>query len=114
MGLELLLVYNDRARGNSRIDREDTVYRAEPGALEDLVGHEWGLNYRVRGRHAGQDPLLFLDLRNTRGWVKDNSAGKSVPKPVRLYLRRRFERGSRRRTRGVQPGFCRGQPGGGA
>jgi 23S rRNA (cytosine1962-C5)-methyltransferase len=43
-----------------------------------MVGHEWGLNYRVRGRHAGQDPLLFLDLRNTRGWVKDHSAGKSV------------------------------------
>ncbi|MDO9344360.1 MAG: class I SAM-dependent methyltransferase, partial [Pseudomonas sp.] len=78
MGLELLLVYNDRSRGNSRIDREDTVYRAEPAALEDLVGHEWGLNYRVRGRHAGQDPLLFLDLRNTRGWVKAHSAGKSV------------------------------------
>ena len=67
LGLELLLVYNDRSRGNSRIDRDDTVYRAEPAALEDLVGHEWGLNYRVRGRHAGQDPLLFLDLRNTRG-----------------------------------------------
>ncbi|PHX39224.1 SAM-dependent methyltransferase, partial [Pseudomonas sp. NZIPFR-PS2] len=78
LGLELLLVYNDRSRGNSRIDRDDTVYRAEPAALEDLVGHEWGLNYRVRGRHAGQDPLLFLDLRNTRGWVKAHSAGKSV------------------------------------
>lgn len=78
LGLELLPVYNDRSRGNSRIDREDTVYRAEPAALEDLVGHEWGLNYRVRGRHAGQDPLLFLDLRNTRGWVKAHSAGKSV------------------------------------
>ena len=78
LGLELLLVYNDRSRGNSRIDREDTVYRAEPAALEDLVGHEWGLNYRVRGRHSGQDPLLFLDLRNTRGWVKAHSAGKSV------------------------------------
>ena len=78
LGLELLLVYNDRSRGNSRIDREDTVYRAEPAALEDLVGHEWGLNYRVRGRHPGQDPLLFLDLRNTRGWVKAHSVGKSV------------------------------------
>lgn len=76
MGLELQLVYNDRSRGNSRIDREDTVYRAEPAALEDKVGHEWGLNYRVRGRHAGQDPLLFLDLRNTRGWVKHHSAGR--------------------------------------
>jgi len=36
------------------------------------------LNYRVRGRHAGQDPLLFLDLRNARGWVKDHSRNKSV------------------------------------
>ncbi len=74
----LRLVYNDRSRGNSRIDRNDPIYPAEPAALEDLVGHEWGLNYRVRGRHAGQDPLLFLDLRNARGWVKQHSAGKSV------------------------------------
>jgi 23S rRNA (cytosine1962-C5)-methyltransferase len=78
LDLPSLLVYNDRSRGNSRIDREDTVYRAEDAALQDLVGHEWGLNYRVRGRHAGQDPLLFLDLRNARGWVKQHSAGKSV------------------------------------
>lgn len=78
LGLHSLLVYNDRSKGNSRIDRDDPVYRAEEAALEDLVGHEWGLNYRVRGRHAGQDPLLFLDLRNARGWVKDHSAGKSV------------------------------------
>ncbi|CAI8996254.1 23S rRNA (cytosine1962-C5)-methyltransferase [Pseudomonas chlororaphis] len=78
LGLDTLLVYNDRSRGNSRIDREDPVYRAEERALQDLVGHEWGLNYRVRGRHAGQDPLLFLDLRNARGWVKAHSTGKSV------------------------------------
>jgi 23S rRNA (cytosine1962-C5)-methyltransferase len=78
LNLPLLLVYNDRSQGNSRVDRRDPVYQAEPAALEDLVGQEWGLNYRVRGRHAGQDPLLFLDLRNARGWVKANSAGKSV------------------------------------
>lgn len=78
LGQQLLLVYNDRSQGNSRIDRSDPVYQAEATALEDLVGHEWGLNYRVRGRHAGQDPLLFLDLRNARGWVKQHSAGKSV------------------------------------
>ncbi|NWL75438.1 SAM-dependent methyltransferase [Pseudomonas taiwanensis] len=78
LGEKLLLVYNDRSQGNSRIDRRDPIYQAEPAALEDLVGREWGLNYRVRGRHAGQDPLLFLDLRNARGWVKDHSAGKSV------------------------------------
>src|ERR1700739_4004741 len=51
LGLQTLLVYNDRSRGNSRIDREDNVYRADDAALVDLVGHEWGLNYRVRGRH---------------------------------------------------------------
>lgn len=78
LGLETLLVYNDRSQGNSRIDRQDAIYKAEDAALEDLIGHEWGLNYRVRGRHAGQDPLLFLDLRNTRGWVKQHSVGKSV------------------------------------
>ena len=78
LGLPLLLVYNDRSGGHSRIDRSDPVYPAEPAALADLIGHEWGLNYRVRGRHPGQDPLLFLDLRNARGWVKANSQGKSV------------------------------------
>jgi len=78
LNLPLLLVYNDRSQGNSRIDRQDPIYPAEPDALADLIGHEWGLNYRVRGRHAGQDPLLFLDLRNARGWVKAHSSGKSL------------------------------------
>ena len=75
---QTLLVYNDRSKGNSRIDRDPTLFQPTDAALEDLIAHEWGLNYRVRGRHAGQDPLLFLDLRNARGWVKANSAGKSV------------------------------------
>ncbi len=78
LGAELRLVYNDRSGGNSRVDRRDPVYQAAPEALEDLIGREWGLGYRVRGRHPGQDPLLFLDLREARGWVKCNSAGKSV------------------------------------
>lgn len=78
LGTALLLAYNDRSQGNSRIDRSDTVYRAEASALNDQIGQEWGLNYRVRARHSGQDPLLFLDLRNVRGWIKANSAGKSV------------------------------------
>ena len=74
----LLLVYNDRSQDNSRIARRDPVYQASPEALADLIGHEGGLNYRVRARHAGQDPLLFLDLRNARTWVRQHSAGKSV------------------------------------
>ena len=75
---DLLLIFNDRSRGNSRVDRSNVIHLAEPDALADMVAHEWGLNYRIRGRHAGQDPLLFLDLRNARGWVKNHSAGKSV------------------------------------
>lgn len=74
----LLLVYNDRSQGNSRVDRSDAVFQAESAALADLVAHEGGLAYRIRGRHAGQDPLLFLDLRQARAWVKNNSADKSV------------------------------------
>ena len=78
LDLPLLPVYNDRSQPNSRIDRTDPVYQAAPEALGDLLGHEWGLAYRVRARHPGQDPLLFLDLRNARGWIKRHSAGKSV------------------------------------
>lgn len=74
----LLLVYNDRSQANSRVDRSNSVYLAEPAALADMIAHEHGLKYRIRGRHAGQDPLLFLDLRNARAWIKKNSAGKSV------------------------------------
>lgn len=78
LGSELLAVYNDRSQPNSRIDRTDPVCQPTPEALAELVGHEWGLNYRVRARHPGQDPLLFLDLRNARGWVRRHSAGRSV------------------------------------
>lgn len=78
LGEPLSLVYNDRSQTNSRIDRTDPVYRADEAALGDQIGREWGLNYRVRARHSGQDPLLFLDLRNARGWVKGHSANKSV------------------------------------
>ncbi|TBV07342.1 class I SAM-dependent rRNA methyltransferase [Phytopseudomonas dryadis] len=78
LGFATLLVYNDRSQGNSRIDRRDPVYQPSSAALADQSGQEWGLTYRVRGRHPGQDPLLFLDLRNTRGWIKRHSAGKSV------------------------------------
>src|SRR5690606_39871798 len=49
LGTSLLMVYNDRSQGHSRIDR--AAHQPEPAALAELVGHEWGLNYRVRGRH---------------------------------------------------------------
>ncbi|KRW65767.1 SAM-dependent methyltransferase [Pseudomonas sp. TTU2014-105ASC] len=78
IGQRLQLIYNDRSQSNSRIDRSAAGHQPDDAALEDQIGHEWGLRYRVRARHSGQDPLLFLDLRNARGWVKQHSAGKSV------------------------------------
>lgn len=44
----------------------------------DYVCHELGLRYRVRSRHAGRDPLLFLDMRAGRRWVLNQAKGLSV------------------------------------
>lgn len=66
------VVYNDRSARNSR--REDEY---DKRGLE-LVGQELGINYRVRGKHAGQDPLLFLDMRVGRRYVQEHSKDKTV------------------------------------
>lgn len=66
------VVYNDRSARNSR--RQDEHVRRS----KDLVGHEIGINYRVRGKHAGQDPLLFLDMRVGRRYVMEHAKDKTV------------------------------------
>jgi len=40
--------------------------------------HEMGITYRIAGRHAGQDPWLFLDLRAARRRVMQEAPGKSL------------------------------------
>jgi 23S rRNA (cytosine1962-C5)-methyltransferase len=45
---------------------------------EAPIGHELGLAYDVRPRRRGKDPLLFLDFRAARRWVKSNAAGREV------------------------------------
>ena len=68
----LQLVYNDRSQKNSR--------RVDERQLDNLeyTGHELGVKYLVKGKHQGQDPLLFLDMRAGRRWVQQNAANKSV------------------------------------
>ncbi|PIE25046.1 MAG: SAM-dependent methyltransferase [Neptuniibacter caesariensis] len=66
------VIYNDRSAGNSR--RQDEYDRR--GA--DFIAQEIGVSYRVRGKHAGQDPLLFLDMRVGRRYVLDYAQNKSV------------------------------------
>lgn len=74
---ELPIVYNDRSNKNSRILNEldaDT----EAYAQSDQVITENGIFYTSKLRHTGQDPLLFLDMRIGREFVKANSHKKSV------------------------------------
>lgn len=66
------VVYNDRSANNSR--RQD----AEDRRGQQLVGQELGVNYRVKGKHSGQDPFLFLDMRVGRRYVLDHAKNKSV------------------------------------
>ena len=69
---ELLLVWNDRAR------RGDVTYRHDVAVPEAVVGQELGLSYDVTPRHAGIDPLLFLDFRAARRWIRHNAKDKTV------------------------------------
>lgn len=73
----LALVYNDRSQSNSRIGNilppEQLAVAMQPREV-----HEMGITYLVQGRHAGQDPWLFLDLRAARRRVMQEVAGKSL------------------------------------
>lgn len=72
LGCTLERVYNDRSSANSR--------RSDDFRVDDWEGvaHELGISYRIKGKHEGQDPLLFLDMRAGRRWIQKNAAGKSV------------------------------------
>ena len=73
---DLHLVYNDRSKGNSRI--QNTADECNELDSAPLEANELGVKYRVQGRHQGQDPWLFLDLRAGRRYVKANCEGKTV------------------------------------
>ncbi|MCC6764365.1 MAG: class I SAM-dependent methyltransferase [Deltaproteobacteria bacterium] len=71
LGVALTPCWNHRGEGPGGSARADQ-------ALVAPIAHELGLAYDVRPRHRGQDPLLFLDLRVGRRWVKGASADRSV------------------------------------
>lgn len=70
--LDLLPVFRHRGREPAEVPA------LSPAAQADQVGTELGLRYRIRAVHRGQDPLLFLDFRAGRRWVKASSSGCSV------------------------------------
>lgn len=73
LGEGLLPVWNHRGKSPA-----GDWYQPAPEALADHVGEELGIRYRVRARHRGKDPLLFLDFRVGRRWARAESEGCSV------------------------------------
>lgn len=71
------LLYNDRSGANSRIGNALSPETQAVAERERIV-HESGVKFLIRGRHAGQDPWLFLDLRAARRQVMAMAEGKSV------------------------------------
>lgn len=73
----LVAVYNDRSRANSRICNPlPPEVLAEANKLREF--NEMGVRYAVQGRHSGQDPWLFLDMRAGRRRVMQEAVGKSL------------------------------------
>lgn len=70
-------VYNDRSHANSRIGNPLPPDQLE-AAMMTREMHEMGVSYRIAGRHAGQDPWLFLDLRAARRRIMEEAPGKSL------------------------------------
>lgn len=74
---DLPIVYNDRSNKNSRIINELDP-DSEAYSRSEQVITENGISFTSKLRHEGQDPLLFLDMRIGREFVKANSHKKSV------------------------------------
>ena len=74
---DLPIVYNDRSDKNSRIINQ-LDEKTEAFAQSEQVMSENGVLFTSKLRHEGQDPLLFLDMRVGREFMKKHSHKKSV------------------------------------
>ena len=72
------VVYNDRSQRGAKHVSSEELDQASEQELEALTCKELGVTYAVRGKHRGQDPLLFLDMRSGRRWMLEHAQGKSV------------------------------------
>jgi 23S rRNA (cytosine1962-C5)-methyltransferase len=72
-GMTLHTVYNHRGR-------EGHADWHQPTAAAGMhhVAREMGLRFTIQGRHAGQDPWLFLDLRCGRRWMRAHAGDGDV------------------------------------
>ncbi|MFB2801840.1 class I SAM-dependent rRNA methyltransferase [Shewanella seohaensis] len=73
----LPVVYNDRSAGHSRV-LNTLSPELDDIACAELVMQENGIKFTTKLRHEGQDPLLFLDMRIGREYVRAHSQDKTV------------------------------------
>ena len=73
----LIMIWNDRSHANSRIGNPLPPADLDAAMLPREI-HEMGVTFRMQGRHTGQDPWLFLDLRAARRRVMHEIPGKSL------------------------------------
>ncbi len=71
------MIYNDRSSRGSRVCNRIAETLHEAAARERIVS-EHGVRFRLRARHRGHDPWMFLDLRPARAAVMQEAAGNSV------------------------------------
>ncbi len=70
-------VYNHR--GNESLKQGfEAWHKPNAFALEPQIIYESGIKYISMVRHRGQDPLLFLDLRVARNYVREHSKNCSI------------------------------------
>ena len=74
---DLPIIYNDRSLGNSRVLNALSPQLAEIAGSERVM-QENGIKFCTKLRHEGQDPLLFLDMRIGREYIRANSQDKTV------------------------------------
>lgn len=71
-GADLTPVWNDR-KNRGKVEHQKVSELASK-----VLGTELGVTYNVNPIHEGIDPLLFLDFRVGRRWVKENAKGLRV------------------------------------
>jgi len=75
LGLDLPIVCNHRGK---QPPPAGTEHVPDAAALAEHECREAAVRFPIRARHRGQDPWLFLDLRNGRAKLRELARGRSV------------------------------------
>ena len=72
LSLPLLAIWNHRQK------RGQVQHHPLDPIPDNITGTEMGITYNVSPIHEGIDPLLFLDFRAARRWIRNNADQQSI------------------------------------